>query len=397
MGSELLLAVIGVVNPFEGRLYMLLDPSSRNKIPIIASVSEHQATAWASFFFDCHFLLFFMPAGLYYCYRDLTDASLFLIVYGLTITYFAGIMVRIVLVFAPAAACLSAVAISETLWNFFRACGGASQESKDGQPGGFLDRCINWAVTACVSTVFALLFFYYVVHCTWVTAEAYSSPSIVLMSRGHNGQKIIFDDFREAYRWLDHNTAPEARIMSWWDYGYQMTAMGRKVTLVDNNTWNNTHIATVGRCMSSSEPEANKVMRRLDVDYVLAIFGGMIGYSSDDINKFLWMVKISSGVYPKHVQERNYYSEDGQYRVDGAMSKTMQNCLMYKMCYYRFAEATNYGGGQPSGFDRVRNVEIGHKNVRLSHLDEAFTSEHWLVRIYKVKPDPNRGPALGGP
>ena len=37
----------------------------------------------------------------------------------------------------------------------------------------------------------------------------------------------------------------------------------------------------------------------------------------------------------------------------------------------------------PSGFDRTRNVEIGNKNFQLEHLEEAFTSEHWLVRIYR--------------
>jgi dolichyl-diphosphooligosaccharide--protein glycosyltransferase len=26
----------------------------------------------------------------------------------------------------------------------------------------------------------------------------------------------VLDDFREAYYWLRHNTAPDARIMSWW-------------------------------------------------------------------------------------------------------------------------------------------------------------------------------------
>jgi hypothetical protein len=34
-------------------------------------------------------------------------------------------------------------------------------------------------------------------------------------------------------------------------------------------------------------------MKYLDVDYVLIIFGGIIGYSGDDINKFLWMVRIA--------------------------------------------------------------------------------------------------------
>jgi len=37
----------------------------------------------------------------------------------------------------------------------------------------------------------------------------------------------------------------------------------------------------------------------------------------------------------------------------------------------------------PPGFDRTRNAEIGNKNIKFEHLEEAFTSEHWLVRIYK--------------
>lgn len=58
--------------------------------------------------------------------------------------------------------------------------------------------------------------------------------------------------------------------------------------------------------MASNETEAYKIMRQLDVDYVLVIFGGLSGYSSDDINKFLWMVRIGGGVYPDHIKESDY-------------------------------------------------------------------------------------------
>ena len=56
---------------------------------------------------------------------------------------------------------------------------------------------------------------------------------------------MILDDFREAYFWLSQNTAEDATVMSWWDYGYQIAGMGNRTTLVDNNTWNNSHIALV--------------------------------------------------------------------------------------------------------------------------------------------------------
>ena len=47
--------------------------------------------------------------------------------------------------------------------------------------------------------------------------------------------------------------------------------------------------------------------------------------------------------------------------------------------------------GRPPGYDRVRNAEIGNKDFELSVMEEAYTSEHWIVRIYKVKDYPNRG------
>lgn len=81
----------------------------------------------------------------------------------------------------------------------------------------------------------------------------------------------------------------------------QIAGMGNRTTLVDNNTWNNSHIALVGKAMASNESAAYEIVTALDVDYVLVIFGGAIGYSGDDINKFIWMVRIAEGEHPKDI------------------------------------------------------------------------------------------------
>ena len=58
-------------------------------------------------------------------------------------------------------------------------------------------------------------------------------------------------------------------------------------------------------------------------------------------------------------------------------------CILYM---YLFAPLlSQHGYGSPSGFDRTRNVEIGNKNIKLTYLEEAYTSEHWLVRIYRYE------------
>uniref|UniRef100_A0A2K6E004 Dolichyl-diphosphooligosaccharide--protein glycosyltransferase subunit STT3A n=1 Tax=Macaca nemestrina TaxID=9545 RepID=A0A2K6E004_MACNE len=366
-----LLMLTGKISPWTGRFYSLLDPSyAKNNIPIIASVSEHQPTTWSSYYFDLQLLVFMFPVGLYYCFSNLSDARIFIIMYGVTSMYFSAVMVRTALMLAP-------------LWHSSRI--GVSQVLSTYMP----ESGISPSNKTARSTDLPTLLTNEVGNSVVVCVEAYSSRPLYLSARGGDGSRIIFDDFREAYYWLRHNTPEDAKVMSWWDYGYQITAMANRTILVDNNTWNNTHISRVGQAMASTEEKAYEIMRELDVSYVLVIFGGLTGYSSDDINKFLWMVRIGGSTDTgKHIKENDYYTPTGEFRVDREGSPVLLNCLMYKMCYYRFGQVYTE---RPPGFDRVRNAEIGNKDFELDVLEEAYTTEHWLVRIYKVKDLDNRG------
>ena len=134
--------------------------------------------------------------------------------------------------------------------------------------------------------------------------------------------------------------------------------------------------------MSSNETAAYKIMTDLNVDYVLVIFGGVMGYSGDDINKFLWMVRIAEGEHPNDIRETDYFTERGEFRVDSEGTKTLLNCLMYKLSYYRFGEL-KLDYSSPAGYDRTRNAVIGNKDISLTYLEEAYTTQHWLVRVYR--------------
>ncbi|XP_022103559.1 dolichyl-diphosphooligosaccharide--protein glycosyltransferase subunit STT3A [Acanthaster planci] len=385
------LLATGKISPWTGRFYSLLDPSyAKNNIPIIASVSEHQPTTWSSFYFDLQMHVFMFPVGMYYCFTKLTDANIFIILYGITSLYFSGVMVRLMLVLAPVMCILSGIGVSSVLTTYVRNLD-INKPEKKSKKAEASNYPIKNEVASGVVLLVTIFLITYTFHCTWVTSEAYSSPSIVLSARAGDGSRIIFDDFREAYYWLRHNTEEDAKVMSWWDYGYQITAMANRTILVDNNTWNNTHISRVGQAMASTEDKAYEIMRELDVNYVLVIFGGLTGYSSDDINKFLWMVRIGGSTETgRHIKETDYYTPQGEFRVDREGSPVLLNCLMYKMCYYRFGKVYTESG-KPTGYDRVRNAEIGNKDFELDILEEAYTTEHWLVRIYKVKPLQNRG------
>lgn len=412
---------------WSGRSLSLLDPTYASKyIPIIASVSEHQPPTWPSYFMDINVLAFLVPAGIIACFLPLTDASSFVILYLVTSVYFSGVMVRLMLVLAPAACIMSGIALSSAFGVFTRSIKFAStgKQADAGDNGDGVTqndvvksdrneelpkekasrkkkkekenvekvpiankksekRLLMLPMEASFVAILLLVLLgaFYVVHCVWAAAEAYSAPSIVLTSQSHDGLHV-FDDFREAYAWLSHNTDVDDKVASWWDYGYQTTAMANRTVIVDNNTWNNTHIATVGTAMSSPEKAAWEIFNSLDVKYVLVVFGGLVGYPSDDINKFLWMVRIGGGVFP-HIKEPDYL-RDGQYRIDSMATPTMLNSLMYKLSYYRFVETDG------KGYDRVRRTEIGKKHFKLTHFEEVFTTHHWMVRLYKLKPPKNR-------
>ena len=83
----------GYLAPVTGRFYALLDPTyAKAHIPIIASVSEHQPTAWASFFFDLHVLVFLVPVGMYYAITSRTnEGKVFLVLYGVTAVYASAV------------------------------------------------------------------------------------------------------------------------------------------------------------------------------------------------------------------------------------------------------------------------------------------------------------------
>ncbi|KAG9439872.1 hypothetical protein H6P81_020037 [Aristolochia fimbriata] len=422
---------------WSGRSLSLLDPTYASKyIPIIASVSEHQPPTWPSYFMDINVLAFLVPAGIIACFLPLSDASSFVVLYIVTSVYFSGVMVRLMLVLAPAACIMSGIALSEAFDVFTRSvkfqfptllgsplpdAGDATLESVGLQSNVVQAEKSNEKAdenlkeraskknkkrekesvekiplktrsekrllvlpfeTSFIGILLLIIMgSFYVIHCVWAAAEAYSAPSIVLTSQSHDGLHV-FDDFREAYAWLQHNTEEDDKVASWWDYGYQTTAMANRTVIVDNNTWNNTHIATVGTAMSSPEKAAWEIFNSLDVKYVLVVFGGLVGYPSDDINKFLWMVRIGGGVFP-HIREPDYL-RDGQYRIDSEATPTMLNSLMYKLSYYRFVETDG------KGFDRVRRTEIGKKYFKLTYFEEVFTTHHWMVRVYKLKPPKNR-------
>eukprot|EP00834_Sanchytrium_tribonematis_P000843 NODE_17_length_48642_cov_1.199349.p7 type:complete len:507 gc:universal NODE_17_length_48642_cov_1.199349:20585-22105(+) len=171
----ILLTLSGKIAPWTGRFYSLFDTEYAKKhIPIIASVSEHQPPAWGSFFFDLHFLIALFPAGLFWMFRNpIKNEHVFIIVYSIFGTYFSAIMIRLMLTLTPIVCVCAAIALSALLQKVRKL------------PTQYAD-----VKFIAYPAIFVLLC-HFVLHCTWVTSNAYSSPSVVLASYNQKGEQVI--------------------------------------------------------------------------------------------------------------------------------------------------------------------------------------------------------------
>ena len=174
-----------------------------------------------------------IPAGIYLCFQELKDEHVFIIIYSVLCSYFAGVMVRLMLTLTPVICVAAAIALSK-LFDVYLDIVDLFTEKLESMmmtlvtnPRAQPKSSSKFPIAGLLSKVLVLLtftfyLFYFVLHCTWVTSNAYSSPSVVLASRNPDGSQHIIDDYREAYYWLRMNTPEDAKVMAWWDYGYQI-------------------------------------------------------------------------------------------------------------------------------------------------------------------------------
>jgi dolichyl-diphosphooligosaccharide--protein glycosyltransferase len=195
------------------------------------------------------------------------------------------------------------------------------------------------------------------------------------------------DDYREGYRWLWSNAGENKRVMSWWDYGYQISSLGGTGCHADGNTNNFTHIGIIGMTMSSPEDISWRLARMMEADYMLVIFGGASQYTGDDVNKFLWMPRIANQTF-HNISGTMYQPNAYTHIVGDKMSVNMTSSAIYRFWYNNFARF-QFHESVPRGYDLARRTAVqGIESIRLKYFQEAFTSKNWIVRIYRVLPDP---------
>ena len=257
--------------PISSRVRGLFVKHTKTGNPLVDSVAEHQpAKADAYYQYLQHFCRI-APLGFLMTLIKFGDSPCFAVTYGLTAYFFSHKMVRLILLMSPATSILGGIALGRICaWSLEQFWADApileattdkpSKKKKSKKTGQTVEPPVSKiqggramlakrivAAGLLVGTLGTLRS--YNSYC-WSIGKHLSNPSIIQVGQKRDGTVVRVDDYREAYNWIRKNTPEDARVMAWWDYGYQITSIANRTTIADGNTWNHEHIALLAKILT---------------------------------------------------------------------------------------------------------------------------------------------------
>ncbi len=385
---------------FGGRFYALLNPLMREGMSLVASVAEQNPSAWAVFYYNILIPLILVPLGIYFCLKRLNAPDIFMIVFVLLLFYFTGAMIRILLLFAPAASLIGAYG----LVNILKIYGGFIGEQKRGVSRKRRRQVKGTVGNTEVLAVYFLVGFLcvaQVVHTVDVSIERLSYSQIAPAGMLH--------DWEESLLWMRNNLPGTSVVVSWWDYGYWLTPIGNVTTVNDNATYRGERIGMTGMAfMQTNEIYSAEIFQRLKADYVLVYFGFLYSGLGGDEGKWPWMVRICNDHYEYYkdlglekdnwVENAVFDENEYQNSTTGAMGAKWFESQLVKLMFY--GEPTDPGSTTEGTLAHHYATQINRRqtddgNVWATYIPpngqydfKVFVPEHFspnkMIKLYKV-------------
>lgn len=418
IGLFFALSYFGYAHNLQGKYLSVINPFERLYSPVVSSVQEHQPAAWGSIYYDLGIGILFIPVGFYFEAQNPTNRNVYLVLFGLTAIYFASSMVRLMLILAPALSVLWALALTRVLKPFITLLKEA--------PGALRRKTrFDTRVGREFSAVFLILMFL-------LLTLTFIFPSTESRARGDPFSRVLeqayvpttiasaslpikpdqtLPDWIDALNWMRYNLPPGAVVVAWWDYGYWITTIANKTTLVDNATLNTTQIGRVGEMFLSPKSRALEILNEFNQDglnqgfssianktYVVAFFtfygsgisgvtaGTDVGYGEE--GKWRWMANIAFDDLQIYKTYGNYsLGQDGvDTNGDGSADQTVgnlkgQDTVLYELMTYGKSQRVTISPTPeaPEHFDLVYYSQEGQESVVTAGAINA------LVTVWKVE------------
>ena len=276
---------LNAVNPFL---------SSDNTI--VQSVAEHSSVTMEQLFPSLSVLMIFSGIGVWLLFHIKenqnfhikNDMVLFALIIGFVGIYISSAFIRLEIFGSIAVIVLASIGVSLLISNVLK------KHSKNSLSS--IAKFSFVAVIIVLLTIPVAL----PVNANWINVV--KIPPTILHGGTHFN--ITTNDWGDALEWIKGNTEHDAVIAAWWDYGYWITAIADRTTLIDNATINQVQIKKVAKIFLSTPDDAWKQLTDMEVDYVLVYIAAqklsndnyspfyVLGGGGDEDKKY-WLLRIA--------------------------------------------------------------------------------------------------------
>jgi len=197
------------------------------------------------------------------------EMAVFALITGITGLYFSSSFVRLELFASISMIILASIGISILISKIFTAQNTAKSVTKI-------------SFVACI-VILLVIPIGLPLNDNWVTATSVA-PAIL-----YGGSYLMAptNDWPDAMLWVKTNTPENAKILSWWDYGYWIETLGDRTTYADNATLDTQIIKKTAQMYYSSPEDGWEELVAIDADYVLIWVTAQRFMSSSDIPMYL--------------------------------------------------------------------------------------------------------------
>ena len=221
-----------------------VNPFLSSKDPLVSSISEHQATSLTySFEFLSIFIVFgLIGAWLIFSTKSKnpsfsipTTMKVFALIFGFVGIYTSSAFIRLELFGSIALMILGSIGLTILLQHILQKH--------------------NMPIKIIFCAIIIGLFIAPMVlpeKTNWMTYGKQPPP----IYNGATFFKFTSTDWLDATAWLKENTPADSVIFSWWDYGYWITTLSDRTTLVDNATFGTAQIQKVAKTFLSPVNDA---------------------------------------------------------------------------------------------------------------------------------------------
>ena len=238
-----------------------ISPFLTSTDPLVDSVAEHASVSTDISFLLHSVWMIFAGIGIWIILsRKISqtktfvknDMTVFLLIFGITGVYVSSVFVRLELFASISLIMLSSVGLSILTKKIFS----INFSGKTKYP-------IKISYVVLIIFLFSLPLIF-PTNYNWINAN--DSPPVIFNGATPNPSS---NDWKETLEWIKLNTPESSVIASWWDYGYWITTMSDRTTIVDNATLNTKQILKMAQMLMSTPENSWNMLKEMNADYVV--------------------------------------------------------------------------------------------------------------------------------